>query len=120
MEMADTHTDVMFKVKLDIYDRKSKSSPHLFLDGLELSLRPENSAKGASVGLPGSEGPHPQTSTGSKVLDVHELPYFIGMKGKEYVQMERGGWEMIWKKNAMAGTLVCGFDIPKEVRFGKA
>jgi hypothetical protein len=116
-ELAETQTaDVRIKVKLDIYDRKSKASPHLLLDGLELSLRPEKSAKGASVGLPGSEGPHPQTSSGSKAVEVHGLPYFIGMRGKEHVPMERGGWEMVWKKNAMAGTLICGFDVPIEVR----
>lgn len=114
-EMVAAQTDLKLNIKLDIYDRKAKSTPHLFLDGLELSLQPDKAVKGTYVGLPGSEGPHPQTSSGAMTLKVDELPYFIGMSGKVRVPMEKGGWEMVWRKNAMAGTLICGFDIPNEV-----
>jgi hypothetical protein len=115
-EMADAQTELKFKLKFDIYDRKAKTSPHLLLDGLELGLHSQTAAKGACVGLPGAEGPHPQTSSGARVLTVDQRPYFIGMNGKEHVAVERGGWEIVWKKNAVAGALVCGFDIPNEVR----
>jgi hypothetical protein len=114
-EMVAAQTDVKFKIKFDIYDRKAKASPHLFLDGLELGLHPDTAAKGTCVGLPGAEGPHPQTSTGARVLKVEQRPYFIGMNGKEHVAVERGGWEMVWKKDAAAGALVCGLDITNEV-----
>ena len=89
--------------------------PALFLDGLELNLLQDMAAKGSHVGLPGANGPHPQTSSGAKVVKVVKAPSFIGMNGMERVKLDRGGWEMVWRKNSPAGSLICGFDVPKEV-----
>jgi hypothetical protein len=37
------------------------------------------------------------------------------MTGSKSVNLEHGVWEMIWRRNANAGALICGFDVPMEV-----
>jgi len=122
-DLAKAQTDCNLKIQLEIgganHHRGSRMGnpppPALFLDGLELNLLQDMAAKGSHVGLPGANGPHPQTSSGAKVVKVVKAPSFIGMNGMERVKLDRGGWEMVWRKNSPAGSLICGFDVPKEV-----
>jgi hypothetical protein len=61
--------------------------------------------------MPGVNGPHPQTSSGIRNLQVKEDGWFIDMSGKKDVQLKNGCWELIWRDGALAGTLVCGFEV---------
>ena len=36
------------------------------------------------------------------------------MNGSENVNAMKGGWEIIWKKDAPAGSLVAGFEIDRD------
>ena len=40
----------------------------------------------------------------------------MDLTGTRYVSFEHGAWEMIWRRGAKAGALICGFDVPEEVK----
>ena len=41
---------------------------------------------------------------------------FVDLTGTRYVSFEHGAWEFIWRRNAKAGAMICGFDVPEEVK----
>lgn len=41
---------------------------------------------------------------------------YVDLTGSHRVTMDNGAWEIIWRKGASAGALVCGFEVPKEVK----
>lgn len=41
---------------------------------------------------------------------------FVDLTGSKSVSLMNGAWEMIWRRNASAGALICGFDVPEEVK----
>jgi hypothetical protein len=115
-DIAKAQTDTQLSVRLDIGKKKSNpfapSTPHLFLDGLMLDLLQAKAPKGC-VTLPGADGPHPQTSSGARTVNIHQLPYFIGMNGMEKIKLEQGAWELVWRETSPGGSLICGFEVPK-------
>jgi hypothetical protein len=64
--------------------------------------------------MPGADGPHPQLSSGVRALNLLKEGSFINMMGENKVSTLHGCWEMIWRENAAAGSLICGFDVPEE------
>lgn len=80
-------------------------------------LRMELSSKLANYDhpkMPGVDGPQPQLSSGVRTVNVVQGGSFISMMGQQLVETLDGCWEMIWRENAAAGTLVCGFNVPEE------
>ena len=65
--------------------------------------------------LPGANGPNPQLSSGAKSLKLLKEGKFIDHTGSRLAGMEHGVFEMIWRKNAKAGALICGFDVPEDI-----
>jgi hypothetical protein len=112
-ELAKTQTDTQLSIRLDIGNQNEN---HLVLDGLELECLQTSASKAASVNMPGADGPHPHTSSGKREVHVNQLPFYIGMKGKEEVHLEKAAWEMIWKADDRQGLLVVGFDNLCKVR----
>jgi len=70
--------------------------------------------------MPGVDGPNPQLSGGARTLNIINEGWFIDMSGKKSVKTLNGCWEMVWKENSIAGSLVCGFDIPEEYKRNQA
>jgi hypothetical protein len=66
--------------------------------------------------MPGADGPHPQLSSGVRTLQVIQPGSFITMSGQQQVQALNGCWEMVWRENAVAGSLICGFDLIQDYR----
>lgn len=64
--------------------------------------------------MPGADGPQPQLSSGVRTLNLIEEGTFVDMMGKTTVKALNGCWEMIWREDNPAGSLICGFDIPEE------
>lgn len=116
-EHAKAQTDCELNIRLDIGDdnKNNNNAARFVLDGLSVNLL-QNKAKSHKVPLPGASGPHPQTSSGAKQTKVLQLPYFIGINGLEQVTLEDGVWEMVWREHSPSGQLICGFDVPQEVR----
>lgn len=49
-------------------------------------------------------------------MDILSDGKFVDLTGSKSASLRNGAWEMIWKRNASAGTLMCGFDVPEEVK----
>jgi hypothetical protein len=118
-DLAKAQTDCKLSIRFDIgkkpRNRREQPVPHLFLDGLELQLLQEQAPSGTE--LPVASGAHPNTSSGARAVQVTEQPYFIGMNGKETVEMQNAGWEMVWRDQGRCGSIICGLDVLNEVRF---
>lgn len=118
-ELAKAQKDCQLSIRLEVgkknfHKQVVEDGPRFCLDGLQVDLRQEPAPKG-HVGLPGCNGPHPQTSSGARAVDIDKLPSFVGMNGLESVDLENAAWEMVWRESAPSGSLVCGFDVPNEV-----
>ena len=70
-----------------------------------------DAADNACVGLPGSLGPHPQLSSGAHKLQFQNLPKVITMAGEQEVDFRDGAWELVWRDDALAGTVIVGFEV---------
>lgn len=89
-----------------------KPESRLTINDLKLDFSPDPVADtSCHPAMPGVNGPHPQLSGGIRSLQVKEDGWFIDMTGKKDVQLKNGCWELIWRDGALAGTLVCGFDV---------
>uniref|UniRef100_A0A7S1BRI6 Uncharacterized protein n=1 Tax=Corethron hystrix TaxID=216773 RepID=A0A7S1BRI6_9STRA len=121
-ESASAQEHLQISVKFDIgIDKESQErGPHLYLNGLELKFCNDDIALSPPEGnqnypkLPGINGPRPNLSTGGKHLEVISSPSFIDHQGIQNVDFKNGCWEMLWREDAPAGTVVCGFDIPNK------
>lgn len=51
----------------------------------------------------------------NQALDILKPGKYVDITGSKSVNLENGAWEMIWRRNANAGALICGFHVPKEV-----
>ena len=109
-QLTQAQQGTKFSVRMDI--GKKDSEAHLNLDGLGVELLQEEAIKAERVGLPGADGPHPKSSTGALALNVFSTPCFIDMFGTQKVRFEKGAWEVIWKKDQMCGSIICGFQLP--------
>jgi hypothetical protein len=116
-DLAQAQTNCKLSISCDIgkkpKNRNAEPPPHFFLDGLELELLQEQVT--SPMELPGASGPHPQTSSGPRAIGVTQNPSFIGMNGKETVELENAGWEMVWRETGRAGTICCGLDVSEAV-----
>ncbi|CAB9516030.1 expressed unknown protein [Seminavis robusta] len=102
-----------FKISMDIKENANdERSPRMSLEGLCVELLQEKAAKKDVVGLPGANGPHPNSSSGGKGLDVLSHPSFIDIFGTQKVRMEKAAWEVIFRKDAANGALILGFHLP--------
>jgi hypothetical protein len=86
------------------------------LQGLHLELSPDEAMDEFRVKLPGADGPHKNVSSGAKVVLIKDPAFFVSMAGKQNVPLTHGCWEMVWRENAPAGVIVCGFDLAETVR----
>lgn len=118
-DLAKAQTDCKLSIRFDIgkkpRNRREQPVPHLFLDGLELQLLQEPAPSGTV--LPGASGRNPKTSSGARAVKVTEQPYYIGMDGKQTVEMQNAGWEMVWRDQRRCGSIICGLDVLQEVSF---
>lgn len=121
---ADAQESALLKIHLDIgqeVTRNRRGAPtvsgdRLGVDGLIVELG-NGEANYEHPNLPGADGPQHsrRLSSGAKTLSVVRPGQFVDLTGTRLVGLEHGAWEMIWRKNAKAGALVCGFDVPEEV-----
>ncbi|KAL3761405.1 hypothetical protein ACHAWU_007364 [Discostella pseudostelligera] len=129
---AAAQEDALLKIHLDIGQvdvAKSGSSGRgggggggvvmtgnrLGIDGLLLELHGNQIANYIHPKMPGADGPNPQLSTGAKALNILKPGKYVDLTGSKSISLEHGVWEMIWRRNANAGALICGFDVPTEV-----
>lgn len=120
IDFADAQSGQSFKFRFEIGQDEDESTPNLLIDGVHIELDgnefPED---GKRVSLPGIDGPHPNLSSGPRVLHTHSGGMFVSMGGMKTVDFRDGCWELVWRDEAPAGSIICGFDHPEEARRNK-
>mmetsp|Transcript_13541 Transcript_13541/g.18172 ORF Transcript_13541/g.18172 Transcript_13541/m.18172 type:complete len:284 (+) Transcript_13541:49-900(+) len=113
-------TEAQAGVALDInliIGGESDQSQSIALTGLRFQLNDEKiTDKSSYPPLPGADGPNPDSSSGARFLSVIKQPYFVSIEGLQQVELLQACWEMVWRDDEPAGSIVCGFDVPAEVR----
>lgn len=94
----------------------NNENSRMSLQGLHLELCEDEAIDNERVKLPGVDGPHPNVSSGAKKLVVKDQAFFVGMAGRQNVPLHHGCWEMVWRENAPAGVILCGFDLEEAIR----
>jgi hypothetical protein len=112
IDMVNVQKDFKLNIVLSIGDNKVGAS-QIAIRGMEFDLHKEKPDYD-HVKLPGINGPHPNLSTGARKLSMIREGEFIDGMGINLVKTLKGCWEMVWRKDAHAGSLLCGFEIPED------
>lgn len=112
VEVVDSQKVTSLSIQLDIGEDK-QNAPRLNVKDINIALASKPAAYTHPL-MPGANGPHPQLSSGPRTLTVTKQGHFISMAGEQTVETLNGCWEIVWRENALAGALICGFDIPEE------
>lgn len=120
---AIAQESALLKIHLDIGQEVSikngksvLAGDRLGIDGLTVELKGRVDANYKHPNLPGANGPNPQLSSGAKTMELIQKGKFVDLAGSQIVNLEEGVWEMNWRNNAKSGMLVCGFDVPEEIK----
>lgn len=111
LQITDEQEDIELNIQLLLGPHDD--GPQLAITNMVVGLC-HDSAEYEHIGLPGADGQHKKLSTGHRSLKILEEGRFINMKGTQHVKGENGCWEMCWRKDKPAGTLICGFHVPEE------
>jgi hypothetical protein len=117
-EFSEAYDKIQFHIGLDIphdVNRRLETQSRLYIDDLCLEFRNSPVVTGDLVKLPGCNGPNPASSTGPLATQIRSHGRFISMSGMQEVHFDKGCWEMVWLENKPAGSVVCGFDIARDV-----
>lgn len=112
MKYTDAQTGTMLNIRLDVGEKDALS--RMNVNGILVSLVKDRAGKDR-IKMPGADGPNPSLSSGVRKLNLLQHGHTIDLSGSKAVEMHSGCWEISWKKGAPAGSLVCGFDVPKTV-----
>jgi len=112
LQLTDKQTEKLLNIHLHI---GNEEGPRMAVTDLMIELHHEP-ADYEHTKLPGADGPHRNLSSGHRRLDVITGGHFVNMKGTQHVNMQKGCWEMCWRKDKPAGTLICGFELVEEYR----
>jgi len=113
-QLANAAGGTLLDMKLDV---GSNEQFHMSLQGLVLELSSEAAVDELRPMLPGADGPNTGVSSaGAKTIVIKDEAYFVGMSGKQHVPLNHGCWELVWRENAGAGVIVCGFLLEHDVK----
>lgn len=107
-----TKDNTCLDIFLDVGDEDGSRIP---IKGLQIELT-QNYPNENHPSMPGINGPNPHTSSGAKKIDVTSKGHFIDIFGTQEVGLTDGCWEQVWRKHAFSGIIVCGFNVPDEVK----
>jgi hypothetical protein len=115
LDLTDKQNSVKIRINLDIGTEHDET--HLAIQGIELKLDSESPADDENpVILPGANGARSHLSSGQRRLQVVNEGSFITIAGTKHVHMKNPSWELVWRENKPAGTLICGFEVPQSYR----
>lgn len=112
VQVTDAQKTTPLSIKLDV-GVNNKDQTRMNVSGLIMELS-SKLANYQHPKMPGADGPQPQLSSGVRSIGIIQEGSFISMSGQQIVETLNGCWEMIWRQNAAAGTLICGFDVPDD------
>lgn len=114
-QLVEAQTDRRLAVSLDI--GKPGSISRLAIKDMVFDLtKSAPSFKDDFVKMPGFHGPNPSLSGGLRTMTTVQDGSFISMAGSENVKPLKGCWEIIWRKGAPSGSMLCGFEIDQDYK----
>ena len=111
LDLTEKQEEKMLKITLEIGGEDE--GPKMAIANVMVELH-HDVANYEHTTLPGADGEHRKLSSGHRRVDVISEGHFISLEGTQHVKMERGCWEMCWRADKPAGTLIFGFDLPKD------
>merc|ERR1712157_579617 len=113
-KIIDAQEATPLEINLDVgANHGGASSSRLNVNGMAFEISPKP-ANYDHPKMPGANGKTPQLSSGARALKLIEEGHYVDMSGTRHVKALNGCWEIFWRKNAIHGSLICGFDIPEE------
>ncbi len=112
LQLTDKQSEKLLSIHLHVGDEEG---PRMAVTDLMIELHHET-ADYEHTTLPGADGQHHKLSSGHRRLEVITNGHFVNLMGTQHVAMQKGCWEMCWRKDKPAGTLICGFELPEEYR----
>lgn len=113
LQLTDKQSEKILNVQLHVGD--DEQGPRMSIADLMIELHHEH-ADYEHTSLPGADGRHHKLSSGHRRLDVLGKGHYVDLKGTQHVDMHKACWEMCWRKDRPAGTLICGFELDKDYR----
>ena len=113
--LVEAQTDQRLSMGLDIGKPGDISRIAINELVVDLSKRAPSDHDGI-VKMPGAHGPLPSLSGGLRALTTVKDGSFISMAGSEVVKALNGCWEIIWKKGAPCGSIICGFELDRDYK----
>ena len=113
LQLTDKQSEKMLNVQLHVGD--DEEGPRMAIADLIIELHHEH-ADYEHTSLPGADGRHHKLSSGHRRLEVLGKGHYVDLKGTQHVDMHKACWEMCWRKDKPAGTLICGFELAKDYR----
>eukprot|EP00980_Cylindrotheca_fusiformis_P004059 scaffold880_cov132-Cylindrotheca_fusiformis.AAC.55 len=117
MQIIDAQSVQRLSINLDIGGEQDES--HLVIRDVVFDLF-KDAPVSEHVKMPGINGPHPKLSSGVRRLDIIEGGHYISLKGMETIKTSKSCWELNWKKDSLAGALVCGMEILEDYERNEA
>lgn len=116
LDLTDKQNRVTIRVNLDIGEEENHRhnndrQTHLVIQGIELKFG-SDTISDEHVILPGAGGARSNLSSGHRRLTVTQQGSFITLTGTKKVELKHPTWEMVWRDNKPAGSLICGFEVP--------
>jgi hypothetical protein len=100
----------VLNVRLTVGDTQQR----FVIDGFQFQLCKDDPNHQSPVKLPGTGGPRPHLSSGSKSINTLQHGSFINLDGLQIVDLQHGVWEMLWRDQSLAGIVVAGFNLEKD------
>jgi len=122
LRFTEAQTGTLLNIRMDVAEAGLEAETRMGINGMTFELSDEavEATKQNYPKLPGVNGPNPHLSSGSRKIKVHQEGSFIGMNGETKVRTLSGCWEMIWRNDAPAGSVICAFDLPETYKRGDA
>lgn len=113
-ELQQNHSGNKLNIEL-ILENPQDRIAQLALNGLQVELTHDAFLHDETTinALPTKDDT--KTTSGMKALHVRNPASFVGGNGQEQVTMIDGCWELSFTPGMLAGNLICGLNVPKEV-----
>jgi hypothetical protein len=118
--VSDSFPGTILDIQLDVADHASKQ--RMAVQNIVLQLNNKDDDKAIKqLPMPGFNGPHPSTSGGVGSIGIVEPGHFIDLTGRVKLQWASlASWELTWRQEAPAGTLICGLELACDAVRNKA
>jgi hypothetical protein len=114
-KLIKDQTDQRVAISLDIADQEHNGGGRFAISNMVIDLKNDEPLE-EHVKMPGFNGPHPNLSAGLRRLNLVQEGSFISQVGQQFVKALNGCWELVWRDGAPAGNLICGLELPEEVK----